>query len=133
MRVKVLKSGFNVEDCRLNKGIRLVRYVTVMSIIACRLFTMTLLARSNPEEPPSSILSSLELKVLSLKTNKKKKGKKINIHTIKAAVFSIARLGGFLARKNDGYPGSIVLWRGWKRLQDLIEGFQLARTSKTCG
>jgi hypothetical protein len=104
-----------------------------MSIIACRLFTMTLLARSNPEEPPSSILSPLELKVLSLKTNKKKKGKKINIHTIKAAVFFIARLGGFLARKNDGYPGSIVLWRGWKRLQDLIEGFQLARTSKTCG
>lgn len=34
----------------------------------------------------------------------------------------IAQLGGFLARKGDGDPGPITLWRGLKRLTDLVEG-----------
>ncbi|HAT7800149.1 TPA: IS4 family transposase, partial [Legionella pneumophila] len=42
------------------------------------------------------------------------------------AVKWIAQLGGFLARKNDGEPGPITLWRGWKRLVDLAEGWNLA-------
>jgi hypothetical protein len=38
----------------------------------------------------------------------------------------IAQLGGFLARKGDKKPGPITLWRGWKRLTDLLEGWNLA-------
>jgi hypothetical protein len=34
----------------------------------------------------------------------------------------VAKLGGFLARKNDLEPGPIALWKGWKRLFDLAEG-----------
>jgi hypothetical protein len=41
----------------------------------------------------------------------------------------IARLGGFLARKSDGMPGTLTLWRGWKRLTDLTEGWNLAGQS----
>ena len=45
----------------------------------------------------------------------------------------IAMLGGFLGRKGDGEPGVITLWRGWKRLFDLSEGWNLARGQSTCG
>ncbi|MGB4971404.1 MAG: IS4 family transposase, partial [Cyclobacteriaceae bacterium] len=38
----------------------------------------------------------------------------------------IASLGGFLGRKGDGEPGVMTLWRGWKRLCDLSEGWRLA-------
>jgi len=38
----------------------------------------------------------------------------------------IAKPGGFLARKNDRAPGTITLWRGWKRLADLTEGWNMA-------
>jgi hypothetical protein len=38
----------------------------------------------------------------------------------------IASLGGFLGRKGDGEPGIMTLWRGWKRLCDLSEGWTLA-------
>ena len=41
-------------------------------------------------------------------------------------VIWIAKLGGYLARKNDGPPGTITLLRGWKRLTDLTEGWALA-------
>ena len=38
MFFKVLKSGFSVEDCRLSDGKRLIKYLTIMSILAWRLF-----------------------------------------------------------------------------------------------
>ena len=37
----------------------------------------------------------------------------------------IAKLGGFLGRKRDGYPGVKVLWRGLARLHDLATIWQL--------
>ncbi len=36
---------------------------------------------------------------------------------------------GYLARKSDGSPGTLTLWRGWKRLTDLTEGWALANQS----
>ncbi|MBI2570344.1 MAG: hypothetical protein HYV63_25360 [Candidatus Schekmanbacteria bacterium] len=41
------------------------------------------------------------------------------------AVRMIARLGGFLARKRDGEPGMITLWRGLVRLADIAECYLL--------
>ncbi len=38
---------------------------------------------------------------------------------IRETVRWVAKLGGFLARKNDL---AIALWKGWKRLFDLAEG-----------
>ncbi len=37
----------------------------------------------------------------------------------------VARLGGHLARKNDGPPGWLTLWRGWSRLHQMIAGAQV--------
>ncbi|HEX4589261.1 MAG TPA: IS4 family transposase, partial [Gemmataceae bacterium] len=34
-------------------------------------------------------------------------------------------LGGFLGRKHDGEPGVLTLWRGYQRLQDMLQGYQL--------
>jgi hypothetical protein len=34
-------------------------------------------------------------------------------------LIKIARLGGYLARKNDPPPGNIVMWRGLSRLTDI--------------
>lgn len=46
--------------------------------------------------------------------------------TIKEDILWVAQLGGFLARKNDGQPGPMTLWRGWKRLFDFVEGWNFA-------
>ena len=34
---------------------------------------------------------------------------------------ALARLGGYLPRNKKGQPGWQVLWRGWMRLQDMVE------------
>lgn len=35
-------------------------------------------------------------------------------------------VGRILARNNDTEPGPMTLWKGWKRLVDLAEGWHLA-------
>ena len=126
MYFKVLKSGFRVEACRLGRADRLARYLTVMSIVAWRLFMIALLARTDPATPCSTLLADQEWKVLFLKINKKKAVIPEAPPAIGDVVIWVARLGGYLARKSDGPPGTITLWRGWKRLTDLTEGWNLA-------
>lgn len=41
---KILKSGLKVEECRLQTADRLIRFLTIMSIIAWRIFFITLVA-----------------------------------------------------------------------------------------
>lgn len=125
MYFKVLKSGFRVEACRLGTADRLIRYLTVMSIIAWRLFMITLVARTNPDMPCSQFLTEQEWMVLAVKSSRKGSPPAAP-PSIAEALIWIARLGGYLARKSDGPPGTLVLWRGWKRLTDLTEGWCLA-------
>ena len=125
MYFKVLKSGFLVEACRLGTADRLTKYLTIMSIVAWRLFMITLIARANPAAPCTELVADQEWKVLFMKVNKVNHLPK-KTPTIGEVVVWIARLGGFLARKGDGMPGTLTLWRGWKRLTDLAEGWNLA-------
>jgi hypothetical protein len=122
---KILKSGLNVEQCRLATADRLIRYLTVMSVIAWRIFWITLLGRSYPDLPCTQLLAEEEWQVLSSKiTGQSTLPQKPP--SIREAIRWIAQLGGFLARKGDGEPGIITIWRGWKRLSDLSEGWSLA-------
>lgn len=125
MFFKVLKSGFRVEACRLGTAERLICYLTLMSIVAWRLFMITLVARTDPNVPCTQFLSEQEWTVLAIKSSGK--GRAPTGPPLMAdALVWIARLGGYLARKSDGPPGTLVLWRGWKRLMDLAEGWNLA-------
>jgi len=40
---------------------------------------------------------------------------------------AVAKLGGYLARKNDTPPEKTVLWRGLSRLTDIHQGVELGR------
>ena len=40
---------------------------------------------------------------------------------------TIARFGGYLDRKSDPPPGWQTLWKGWIRVQTILEGVHLAR------
>ncbi|WP_315850094.1 IS4 family transposase, partial [Singulisphaera acidiphila] len=37
----------------------------------------------------------------------------------------LAKLGGFLGRKGDGEPGWQTIWRGWMKLQAMVQGAEL--------
>jgi hypothetical protein len=119
---RLLKSGLKVEECRLDEGIRLIRFLTLMTIVAWRMLWMTYVQRASPNAPATLVLSETELKVLYYVTHKEKLPKKTP--SLRDAIHWIARKGGFLDRKGDGEPGMITLWRGWNRLIDMVQGFE---------
>jgi hypothetical protein len=43
---------------------------------------------------------------------------------------ALARLGGHLNRKGDGFPGWLTLWRGWEVLRMMVMGAQAMRGEK---
>ena len=121
---KVIKSGFNVERCRLETADRLIRYLAVVSIVAWRVSWLTLVSRLTPEGLAEDFLCEEEWKVLFTKFNPTRKIPKRS-PSIKKVFIWIARLGGFLARKGDGSPGITHMWRGLKKLADMVAGLRL--------
>jgi hypothetical protein len=45
--------------------------------------------------------------------------------TVQQFYHAIAQHGGWLARKHDGRPGWLTLWRGWQRIADYVTGIEL--------
>lgn len=119
---KVLKSGCNIELCRLETAERLERYITLFSIIAWRLYWMTHIGRTSPNESCIDVLADHEWRALYCKI-KKTKITPEKPPTIREVIRWIAQLGGFLGRKGDGEPGITTIWRGWQRLLDISEAW----------
>ncbi len=114
---KIQKSGCRIEDCLLETKEKIEKFITMMSVIAWRLYWSMHLARAKPEESCEVAFTESEWKVLYMVINKTKKLPKIP-PTIYIAMRWVAQLGGFKGRKRDGEPGVQTTWIGWQRLQD---------------
>ena len=108
---KVLKSGCQVEQRQLETAARLQRVVAVDLIVAWRVLALCKAGRETPDGLASDWLNSAEWRALWCYTNETTQCPR-QAPTLRQAVRWIARLGGFLARRGDGEPGPIVLWRG---------------------
>jgi len=121
---KILKSGCRAEEARLRTAERLVKLIAVFCIMSWRIFWMTMLTRAAPDAPPETALTSTETNLLDRLVPDKKatwEGHQNLAHYM----IKIARLGGYLARKHDGPPGNLVMWRGLSRLVDIKLGATL--------
>jgi len=121
---KVIKSGCRVEDCRLQTAARLKNYIALMCVVAWRLQWLTYINRTDPHSPCTTVLTTIEWQALYMRIHKTSVLPKM-IPSTHQAICWIAQLGGFLGRKSDGEPGIVVIWRGWKRLQDLAATWAL--------
>jgi hypothetical protein len=133
---KILKSGCRIEAAQLATSDRLMPMIALFTIIAWRLFWTTWLARTDPDAPATTILAPHELDALYTFLHKQPLPAALGTPlgpTVYQATRWIAKLGGFLGRKNDGDPGVTVLWRGWQRLADLSAAYLAFRPPQTCG
>ena len=127
---KALKSGDGVEDSQLERADRLEPLIAVLAVVAVRLLSTKLLARSRPETDEAAQSFGPEmLAILEKKIGGPKDG-----WSNRNLLVGIARIGGFLGRKGDGMPGWQTIWRGWQRLMWMCEGVEiLNRSPKRCG
>jgi hypothetical protein len=123
---KVIKSGCQVEDCRLQTADRLQNYIALMSVIAWRLHWLTYINRADPDLPCTVALTTVEWQALYMRIHRTTSLPE-SPPTVRQAVRWIAQLGGFLGRKRDGEPGITVIWRGWQRLQDIAATWYLVK------
>ena len=118
---KALKSGAGVEESQLERADRLEPLIAVLAVVAVRLLSTKLLARSRPETfEAAASFGPVMLALLEQKLGPPQGG-----WTNRNVLIATARLGGFLARKHDGLPGWQTIWRGWQRLMWMSEGVQL--------
>lgn len=120
---RVLKTGCRIEDLAHETAERLRRSIAINMVVAWRIMLMTLLGRESPELPPEILFSDVELEVLEQFAQKKTTNKLPT--TLGAAVYLVAKLGGYLGRKCDPPPGHQIMWRGYRNLSQLCEGYQL--------
>ena len=126
---RILKSGCKVEQRQLETVERLSKIIMLDLLVAWRVLEITRAARQPETLKAKEYFGQDELEVLE--KWQLKNGKTINRDlTVREAVRLIAQLGGFLARKSDGEPGAMTLWRGLQQLNQMTLGYQLA---KTCG
>jgi hypothetical protein len=113
---KALKTGCRVEFRQLQTAERLERMVAVSSVVATRLLQLKTAAHETPERPARDLVPPRWIKVL-LTLRKRPFTPDL---TIREFVRLLACLGGFLARKGDGEPGWITIWRGYTKLEAAV-------------
>lgn len=123
----VLKNGCGIEQLQLETAQRIKKALATYAIVAWRLLWLTYHSRENPQISSDTVLEQHEWQSLYC-----------HFHctsvavaqppSLKQAIFWIAKLGGFLGRKNDGEPGVKTLWRGLKRLHDIAWTWKLAHS-----
>jgi hypothetical protein len=121
---KVLKSGCRAEEAKLRTAQRLTNLISVFCIIAWRVFWLTMVNRTNPKTPANVVFTETEIAILNQLAGNPRQPAPQNVSNY---ILAIARLGGYLKRKNDGPPGNTVLWRGLSRLTDIHLGVEISK------
>jgi hypothetical protein len=118
---KAVKTGCAYEKRQLESYESLTTALGISLPIAWRLLRMRTAADESPDAPATTLLDHAEVAVLRAKSPKANLGK---APTLAAALLAIAALGGHL--KRNGAPGWQTLYRGFKRLEALADGYRLA-------
>jgi hypothetical protein len=122
----VLKSGCRIERLQLETAERLERALATYAVVGWRLLWLTYEARRHPEASCEAVLPREQWQELHRVVHKTDTVPESPTR-LREAVRQIARHGGFLARKGDGEPGVKTIWRGLRRLDDLVTGRKLSR------
>lgn len=124
---KILKSGCRAEASKLRSAERLANLMAVFCIVSWRILWLAMLARREPEAPPSIAFTDTEIGLLD-RLVRDAGNQRATPGTLGFYLIKLARLGGYLARASDPPPGSAVVWRGLSRLIDFAIGAEVRLT-----
>ena len=117
--------GCNVEMLQLRSRNAVIRWATILAVVATRIERLKRLARAEVQRPATDELTEIEVEVLiALKRRRKKRTERMpdGMPTIAQAVGWIADIGGYTGKSSGGPPGAITIGRGLERLRQAVEG-----------
>ena len=128
---KALKTGCGIENPQFETEERLQPAIALISVVALTLLSLRDASRRPDAKKrlATELISSDYVDVLSLWRHRKIKSD----WTVHDFFYALARLGGHQNRRHDHQPGWLILWRGWTKLQLMLEGAQAAKVMNKCG
>jgi hypothetical protein len=130
------KGGCDVEKNQLRSAGAVIKWASVMAVVAARAEHLKHRSRTEPKAPASSEFSDDELAALRLaKSAQKKRTEKLHEGelTLDLAVRWLADIGGFVGNRGSGPPGSTVIARGLERLEIFGLALKVAREESRRG
>ena len=125
---KGMKSGVGIELPQLESADRLEPVIGLLSVVSAVLLQLRHAARQ-PQAAHTPATEAVPRLWMLLVASQAYQTPHREL-SVQEFFVGVARLGGHLARKNDGPPGWLTLWRGWRKLHLLIEGAQAAMAGK---
>ncbi len=122
---KTWKSGgCRIQDTELRASERILKWATILGVVATRLMQLRDDSRAQPDVPAARHLSELELRAVVL-LRKPRGYKRGQVITLGQAVRWIADLGGYTGPSSSGGPpGLIVIGRGWEKVQAVCQALR---------
>jgi hypothetical protein len=116
---KAKKTGCGIEGLRFRRVDRLEPMIALLSVIATTLVNLRVANRQADADcvPATTFVPSNYVTVLSVWRFKERRSDL----TVREFTMALARLGGHQNRSSDGPPGWITLWRGWNKLQQMVD------------
>lgn len=127
---KAQKTGCGIELPQFTTEERLDPVIALLSVVALSLLKLRSASR-HPDaavRPAIQVVPAMHVAVLA----GWRFGAATTDLTVHEFFYALARLGGHQNRKHDHPPGWLVLWRGWMKLQSMVEGAAAMGVTK-CG
>lgn len=117
-----LKSGCKVEELQFKERERLEVAIAIYCVVSWFLLWLTCLGREVGEKRSQFFLDDSEWKILYKMANKStKKPLPEEPPTVSEIIYMLGRIGGFIGRKSDGFPGVKNIWQGLIKLLIVLE------------
>jgi hypothetical protein len=127
---KAQKTGCSIEEMQFESVERLQPAIALISVIALSLLWLRTVSRGEDAKTrPATEHFALEYVQMLSQWRWRQVRPAMSVHDF---CYALARLGGHQNRRRDHLPGWLVLWRGWTKLQLMLEG-ALAMTEKRSG
>jgi hypothetical protein len=117
---KAQKTGCGIEDVQFTSAQALQPMIALLSVVAVTLLNLREAGRDDAKaDQPAT--ASVDRRSVAVLTAWRYKTPKPDV-TVREFYLALARLGGHQNRRRDRPPGWVVLWRGWMRLQNMLDG-----------
>jgi len=117
---KAQKTGCGIESMQFTTRKALSAAIAMVSVAATQLLQLRDLSRrpETQDRPATDVVSAEYVQVLSGWRWKRPRPDL----SVREFFYALARMGGHQNRKHDRPPGWLVLWRGWTKLQLMVDG-----------
>jgi hypothetical protein len=122
---KAAKTGCGIELPQFTTSHALQVTIGVQSVVATQLLRLRDLSRREDAatRPATDVVDQEYVTALGYWRFKQVR-LDMSVHEF---CMALAKLGGHLNRTHDSAPGWLVLWRGWTKLQPMVDGIRAAR------